>query len=77
MGTNEEWYDILLAASDGGKLTVVDFGASWCAACNAAAPLFSAMSLQPQYQNVTFAHVDADETPVRAPLPSRPLTSPS
>ena len=31
VGTNEEWYDMLLAASDGGKLTVVDFGASWCA----------------------------------------------
>ena len=72
IGTNEDWYDLLLAASEGGKLTVADFGASWCAACNAAAPLFASMSLLPQYENVTFAHIDADDTPVRPP-PLPPL----
>nr|XP_012592197.1 thioredoxin domain-containing protein 8 isoform X5 [Microcebus murinus] len=46
----------------GHKLVVVEFSAKWCGPCQRMYPIFHAMSLQ--YQNVFFANVDVDASPV-------------
>nr|XP_020145017.1 thioredoxin domain-containing protein 8 isoform X11 [Microcebus murinus] len=46
----------------GHKLVVVEFSAKWCGPCQRMYPIFHAMSLQ--YQNVFFANVDVDASPI-------------
>jgi thioredoxin 1 len=58
---NEQWYDTLMGTKG---LVVVDFGATWCKACQQVKPQFDALSSAPAYKEVTFVSVDADECPV-------------
>ena len=58
---NEQWYDTLMGTKG---LVVVDFGATWCKACQQVKPQFEALSSAAAYKEVTFVSVDADECPV-------------
>ncbi|KAL1520627.1 hypothetical protein AB1Y20_022201 [Prymnesium parvum] len=56
----EQWYDLLM---DTKGLVVAYFGATWCAACKQAEPIFVGLSASERYRDVTFVQVDADATP--------------
>ena len=42
-------------------LVIVDFYATWCPPCKAAAPVFAGMSKEEAYSGVVFAKVNVDE----------------
>jgi thiol-disulfide isomerase/thioredoxin len=54
----EEWYDLLLEAPG---LVVVKFGATWCGPCHMVKPYFEELSMQPEFADVTFVSIDADD----------------
>ncbi len=56
---------ITLAAAAAGRLTVVDFFATWCAPCRAQLPVME--RLRRRYPDVTFVSVSEDGDPAAVP----------
>ncbi|KAF3663632.1 Thioredoxin H-type [Capsicum annuum] len=55
----EKWEEKMSEANNSGKIAVVNFSASWCNPCRAAAPGFN--ELAHKYTSTIFLTVDVDE----------------
>ena len=53
-------FNVLLKTSEGGKIVVVDFFATWCPPCRASAPKYGKMSTEFDQESVTFLKVNVD-----------------
>ncbi|KAJ8552885.1 hypothetical protein K7X08_020278 [Anisodus acutangulus] len=55
----EKWEEMMSEANNSGKIAVVNFSASWCNPCRAAAPGYH--ELANKYTSMIFLTVDVDE----------------
>mmetsp|Transcript_2759 Transcript_2759/g.3256 ORF Transcript_2759/g.3256 Transcript_2759/m.3256 type:complete len:171 (-) Transcript_2759:71-583(-) len=64
--TLEAVEDIIMKASNEGKLVVIDFSATWCGPCKIISPEYDEFSELAEFSNVVFLKVDVDENPETA-----------
>lgn len=61
--TLDDVQDIIMKASNEGKLVVIDFSATWCGPCKMISPVYHELSESAEFSNAVFLKVDVDENP--------------
>jgi Thioredoxin. len=57
---NDSNFEMALKEND---LIVIEYQANWCGSCRLFAPKYEALSNEPQFSNVVFAKIDAENNP--------------